>query len=98
MSGRWQDWAKLAVALALLGGGIAMLHVASPHAPGPLGRTYSRNLTLKSDPRALFYTEVGSVSDFLDAQGRYGQVGRSYPATVCTSPHNPAATATRPTP
>ena len=35
---------------------------------------------------------------FLDAQGRYGQVGRSYPSTACTSPHNPAATATSPTP
>ncbi len=105
MSGRWQDWVKLAVALTLLGGGIAMLHLASPHAPGPLGRTYSRNLAAKSDPRALFYTEVGNVSEFLDAEGRYGQVGRSsagrvggYPSTACTSPHNPDATATSPTP
>jgi hypothetical protein len=89
----------------MLGSEIALLHLASPHAPGLWGRTYARNLTLKSDPRALFYTEVGSVSEFLDTEGRYGQVGRigagraeGYPSTACTSPHSPAATATKPTP
>lgn len=67
----------MGLALCAVAGGISLLHWVSPHVPGAAGRTYSNNLSLKSDPRALFYTEVGDVSEFLDTRhGRYGQVGR----------------------
>lgn len=73
----------MGLALCVVAGGIALLHWVSPHVPGAAGRTFSNNLKLKSDPRALFYTEVGDVSEFLDTRhGRYGQVGRASATTA----------------
>ncbi len=67
-------WVRFGLALAAVPLVVALLHHASLHAPGSVGRVYKNNTRRDIDARALFYTELGDVSNFLDKEhGRYGQ-------------------------
>ena len=73
MKSRTSKWLKLGVSLVAVVAGVALLHIISPLAPGEAGRAYRNNTERDIDARALVYTEIGPVSEFLDeADGRYG--------------------------
>ncbi len=79
-------WLRFAGALVAVGFVVALLHVASPYAPGAAGRTYRNNTEHDIDARALLYTEIGSVSEFLDAEhGRYGAPQRPRASSSSTA-------------
>jgi len=80
---RTRAWLKLGGAVVAVALGVALLHVASPHVGGAFGRAYDNNTRRDIDARALFYTEVGAVSEFLDVDGgRYGDPGQIQPRRV----------------
>lgn len=69
-----RKWLELGACLVVVAAVVGLLHVASPFAPGEAGRAYRNNTERDIDARALFYTEVGTVSEFLDeGKGRYGK-------------------------
>ena len=52
---------------------IISLHLVSPWLPGTAGAVFKNNMEQHINAEALFYTEVGDVTEFLNQEtGRYG--------------------------
>lgn len=79
-------WLQLAAGFAAVALVIAALHLGVGRARGPFGRIWSANLASGVNASAFFYTEVGSVGEFIDgARGRYAAPQEPSP-TALTAP------------
>ena len=74
-------WLQLAAGLAAVALAIAALHIGVGRARGPFGRIWSANLASGVNASAFFYTEVGSVGEFIDgSRGRYAAAQEPSPS------------------
>ena len=66
-------WPALLVGLATIAGFIIVAHWVSPNLPGASGAVFRQNVERRINATALFYTEAGSVRDYLSNDGKYGR-------------------------
>jgi hypothetical protein len=74
MSARWRGLLDLLIGLALIGGFVAFVQIASEHVGGVAGEVYRNNLRRDIHAGALFYSELGQLREFLVApDGKYSR-------------------------
>jgi hypothetical protein len=69
----WKRVLLLGLGMVSTVGVIIALHFISPWLPGTAGTVFKNNMEQNINAEALFYTEVGDVTEFLNQEtGRYG--------------------------
>jgi hypothetical protein len=69
----WKKTLFLGLGMVSAVGVIIGLHFISPRLPGTAGTVFKNNMEHSINAEALFYTEVGDVSEFLNQKkGKYG--------------------------
>lgn len=64
-------WLAFLLGLMTIAGFIIVAHVVSPSLPGTSGAVYQQNVAENIDATALFYTDLGSLHDYLSSDGKY---------------------------
>ncbi len=69
----WKQVLFLGLGMVSAVGVIIALHFISPWLPGTAGTVFKNNMEQHINAEALFYTEVGDVTEFLNQEtGKYG--------------------------
>ncbi len=69
----WKRVLLLGLGMVSTVGVVIALHFISPWLPGTAGTVFKNNMEQNINAEALFYTEVGDVTEFLNQKtGRYG--------------------------